>query len=266
MALYDGVAAVAREVSKKYDGVSAVAREVSAACDGVNGVAREYFKSGTPIGSLAVGSTVYMKVNGISKAFIVVNQGCPSSVYDSTCNGTWLLMKDIYTTSVWNSSTAYNYATSTIHSYLNSTFLNLFDSNIKSIIKQVKLPYALGDGLEIATGANGLSTKIFLLSYIEVNSKVGTTSSRVTQEGAPLAYFSNYDKSKLIAYLNGTATMWWIRSVYYYSTGKVPSRSGMSITTLGYDETTAPTNTCGVRPALILPSTQLVDSSFNLAA
>ena len=48
------------------------------------------------LSSKAIGSTIKLKVNGSAKDFIVVHQGKPSSVYDDSCNGTWLLMKDIY--------------------------------------------------------------------------------------------------------------------------------------------------------------------------
>ena len=48
------------------------------------------------ISTLAVGSSVYLNVGGVRKEFLVVHQGKPSSLYDSSCNGTWLLMKDIY--------------------------------------------------------------------------------------------------------------------------------------------------------------------------
>ena len=93
------------------------------------------------LSSKAIGSTIKLKVNGSAKDFIVVHQGKPSSVYDDSCNGTWLLMKDIYEKRQWNSSNTNDYANSTIHSYLNSTFLNLLEPNIKRAIKQVKLPY-----------------------------------------------------------------------------------------------------------------------------
>ena len=46
--------------------------------------------------SKAVGSIIKLKVNGSAKDFIVVHQGKPSSVYDDSCAGTWLLMQDIY--------------------------------------------------------------------------------------------------------------------------------------------------------------------------
>ena len=48
------------------------------------------------LSSKAIGSTIKLKVNGSARNFIVVHQGKPSSVYDDSCNGTWLLMQDIY--------------------------------------------------------------------------------------------------------------------------------------------------------------------------
>ena len=54
------------------------------------------------LSSKAIGSTIKLKVNGSAKDFIVVHQGKPSSVYDDSCNGTWLLMKDIYEIRQWN--------------------------------------------------------------------------------------------------------------------------------------------------------------------
>ena len=60
------------------------------------------------LGTKAVGSIVKIKVNGASKDFIVVQQGNPNtSTYDSSCNGTWLLMKDIYTTSTFGNNNSY---------------------------------------------------------------------------------------------------------------------------------------------------------------
>ena len=117
------------------------------------------------LGTKAVGSIVKIKVNGASKDFIVVQQGNPNtSTYDSSCAGTWLLMKDIYTTSTFGSNNSYK--DSSIHTYLNGTFYNLIDSNIRAAIKQVKIPYqnGTGSGGSLATGSNGLSTKVFLLA------------------------------------------------------------------------------------------------------
>lgn len=215
------------------------------------------------LSSKAIGSTIKLKVNGSAKDFIVVHQGKPSSVYDDSCNGTWLLMKDIYENRQWHSSNTNDYANSTIHSYLNSTFLNLFESNIKNAIKQVKLPYRKGSGTSttVTSGSNGLSAKIFLLSATETSFSF---SSMPSGEGAELAYFKgcadNSSDSKRVAYLNGSATYWWLRSPYcssFVDALYVGSNGGWGGSGCSYS--------CGVRPALILPSTLLVSDDGTVS-
>lgn len=215
------------------------------------------------LSSKAIGSTIKLKVNGSARNFIVVHQGKPSSVYDDSCNGTWLLMQDIYENRAWHSSNTNDYANSTIHSYLNSTFLNLFESNIKNAIKQVKLPYRKGSGTSttVTSGSNGLSAKIFLLSATETSFDFSYMPSG---EGAELAYFKgcadNSSDSKRVAYLNGSATYWWLRSpncisfygaLYVYSNGDWNGNSC--------------SNAYGIRPALILPSTLLVSDDGTVS-
>ena len=215
------------------------------------------------LSSKAIGSTIKLKVNGSAKDFIVVHQGKPSSVYDDSCNGTWLLMKDIYESRQWHSSNTNDYANSTIHSYLNSTFLAMFDSNIQKAIKQVKLPYRKGSGTSttVTSGSNGLSAKIFLLSATETSFSFSYMPSG---EGAELAYFKgcadNSSDSKRVAYLNGSATYWWLRSpdclsfshaLYVNSNGDWSNRS------CSYSG--------GIRPALILPSTLLVSDDGTVS-
>lgn len=164
-----------------------------------------------------IGSIVKLKVGGTLRDFIVVHQGKPSAIYDASCDGTWLLMKDCYEARQWHSSNVNDYANSTIHSYLNSTFLNLFESNIQAQIKQVKLPYRAGSGYgkSVTSGANGLSAKIFLLSSEETSYK---HDYMPTGEGAELAYFKGCADSgadsKRVANLNGSAAVWWLRSPY----------------------------------------------------
>lgn len=217
----------------------------------------------TKLGSMSVGSTVKLKLGGTARDFLVVHQGLPSSMYDSSCNGTWLLLKDIYTTRTWDSSNN-DYKNSDIHSYLNGTFLNLFDNDIKNAIKQVKIPYqnGTGSGGSVASGANGLSCKIFLLSGYEVG---WTTSdnSYFPRDGAKLSYFSSGTSSsannKRIANYNGRATGWWLRSpstdsAYYvwdvHSSGNC-----------GYWYYSNP---CGVRPALVLDSSLSVSDDGSV--
>ena len=215
------------------------------------------------LGAKAVGSIVKIKVNGAAKDFIIVHQGKPSSVYDDSCNGTWLLMKDIYENRQWHSSNTNDYANSTIHSYLNSTFLNLFESNIKNAIKQVKLPYRKGSGTSttVTSGSNGLSAKIFLLSATETSFSF---SSMPSGEGAELAYFKgcadNSSDSKRVAYLNGSAASWWLRSPYCGS-----FNDALCVVSYGDWRSSVCSNSYGVRPALILPSTLLVSDDGTVS-
>ena len=45
---------------------------------------------------LEIGQTIKLNVNGTPWDWLVVHQGLPSSIYDESCNGTWLLLKVIY--------------------------------------------------------------------------------------------------------------------------------------------------------------------------
>lgn len=216
------------------------------------------------LSSKAIGSTIKLKVNGSARNFIVVHQGKPSSVYDDSCNGTWLLMQDIYENRAWHSSNTNDYANSTIHSYLNSTFLNLFESNIKNAIKQVKLPYRKGSGTSttVTSGSNGLSAKIFLLSATETSFDFSYMPSG---EGAELAYFKgcadNSSDSKRVAYLNGSAAGWWLRSPYCgYN-----SRYALCVLSSGDWDGSNCSDSGGIRPALILPSTLLVSDDGSVS-
>ena len=224
----------------------------------VNGTGYDIpFFSGIPIGTLPVDSIVKIGVNGKSYDFLVVNQGIPSnsSLYDSSCDGTWLLMKDIYENRAWKSGSINKYESSDIHTYLNSTFLNLFESDIKNAIKQVKIPYRKNGGTDGTdqSGANGLSAKIFLLSGYEVG---WTTSNNkgFPQDGAKLSYFeSGYGesaKNKRIAKLNGSAAEWWLRSPNSFETDRV-----WHVNSSGIYNYLFAIISFGIRPAFILPGT-----------
>ena len=216
------------------------------------------------LGAKAVGSIVKIKVNGASKDFIVVQQGNPNtSTYDSSCAGTWLLMKDIYTTSTFGNNNSYK--DSSIHTYLNGTFYNLIDSDIRAAIKQVKIPYLNGTGGgdgSLATGANGLSTKVFLLSGYEVG---WTTSDDINfpKDGIRLAYFGSGSggNSKRVAYNGSSADRWWLRSPHTDNHGSV-----WAVNTEGsYNAGRWNYHSDGVRPALILPSTLFVSNDGTVS-
>ena len=198
----------------------------------------------------AVGSIVKIKVNGAAKDFIIVHQGLPSSAYDASCNGVWVVMKDIYTTSTFGNNNSYK--DSGIHTYLNGTFYNLIDSKIRAAIKQVKIPYT-NSGIQ--SGANGLSTKVFLLSGTEVGF---SNVSYMNTEGTKLAYFDS--ASKRIAYNGSSAAEWWLRSP-----GTGLSNRVWSVKSDGSYDYWYYYDTYGVRPAFVLPSELVVSDDGTVS-
>ena len=205
------------------------------------------------LGTKAVGSKVQLKLGGVKKNFIIVHKGKPSSLYDDSCNGVWLLQEDIQETRQWQSTNVNKLESSEIQAYLNSTYLALFDANIQAQIKQVKIPYRQngGSGGTDRSGANGLSCKIFLLSAREV----GFSDTYIPNDGAKLDYFNsgNGTDTKRVAKYNGSATFWWLRSPYTVSTIYVwvVNPDGRYLNNSAF-------NTYGVRPALVLPTDLLV--------
>lgn len=220
--------------------------------------------TGVLASSLAVGSTVKLMEGGTAVEYLVVNQGIPSNsnLYDASCDGTWLLRKDIHSKRQWHTSDVNEYETSAINTWLNGDFFNSLGSVEQATIKQVKIPYRAGGGYSGTdqSGVNGLPCNVFLLGGYELGWT--TDDDRYfSVDGAKLNYFtaSSDGNSKRVAYLNGSGTIWWLRSPeisgdFYarrvladgdYSFGR-PSRMG------------------GVRPALILPSNALFDKTTML--
>lgn len=205
---------------------------------------------------IAVGSTVKLMENGSPVEYLVVNQGVPSgsNLYDSSCNGTWLLRKDVFTISGWSSNNN-SYKDSYIHGWLKNDFIGVFDSTTQDIIQQVKIPYV--NGVAGSAVANDLSTKIFLLCGYELGWN-SVSSPYFPEDGACLDYFAGTTTkdSKRIAYFNSTATGWWTRSPSTYNAILVwyPSAGGDC-----YDDRMDVSH--GVRPALVLSSNALFDKN-----
>lgn len=223
-------------------------------------VGMEAPSTGILASDIAVGSTVKLMENGSPVEYLVVNQGIPSesSLYDVSCDGTWLLRKDVKEKRKWDSSDN-DYKNSDIHAYLNGDFFALLSSETQSAIKQVKIPYVNGTAQNgsVVYGANGLPTKVFLLGCYEIGYSV-SDNSYVIEDGAKLDYFAPGEtqaaKTLRRAYLNGTDTQWWVRcppsvtvnSVWLF--GSTQGQSGVSVAQ-------------GVRPALILPFNALFDET-----
>lgn len=209
--------------------------------------------TGTAAGDIDVGATVKINENGQPVDYLVVHQGLPSDIYDSSCEGTWLLRQDIAEKRVWDSGNSNVLESSDIHSYLNNTWINRYDTDIRNAIKQVKIPYRQngGSGGTDRNGANGLSCKIFLLSGREVGF-TNNESSYLPNDGSKLDYFISGNTSsaqqRRVAKLNGSATSWWLRSPFTSYTSNV-----WIVFSHGNCNGWYANDSYGVRPTLIFP-------------
>lgn len=264
---YIGVDNVARKTAPPYVEVGGVARKSKLGYIGVDNVARECFSSGIRLSDLAVGDSVYVNVNGVPTEFLVVHQGNPNAaLYDSSCDGTWLLMKAVFTLYKFGNGDIWSgYYSSNINYYLTHTFPGVLDSKFYEIIKQVKIPWSSYNN--VSALERGLSTKVFVLTGYEVG-MTNANNSNLPEDGSCLDYFSGINSSgsnpKRITYYNTVpnTTMWGLRAYYQYASDKMWSvYTDGSI--INYSCTYA---YMGVRPAFILPSDTPIDENFNVIA
>lgn len=201
----------------------------------------------TTLGNKSVGSIVKLKENGVLVDFYVAKHD-----YENGLNGsgrTLVVRKDCYDTRQWHTSNVNAYATSAIDTWLNSTYKNLLDADIRGVIGTTKIKYTPGNG---NTTVGTLERAIFLLSVTEL----GRSASYANTEGTALSIASSLQ----IAYLNGSAVVQWTRSpgtgstgyAYFLGTDGSVSSSGCS-------------NTYGSRPAFTLPSTLSVSDDGSVS-
>lgn len=201
----------------------------------------------TTLGNKSVGSIVKLKENGVLVDFYVAKHD-----YENGLNGsgrTLVVRKDCYDTRQWHTSNVNAYATSAIDTWLNSTYKNLLDADIRGVIGTTKIKYTPGNG---NTTVGTLERAIFLLSVTEL----GRSASYANTEGTALSIASSLQ----IAYLNGSAVVQWTRS---------PSTSGTSnaycLNTSGSVNGSICSNAYGSRPAFTLPSTLSVSDDGSVS-
>ena len=201
----------------------------------------------TTLGNKSVGSIVKLKENGVLVDFYVAKHD-----YENGLNGsgrTLVVRKDCYDTRQWHTSNVNAYATSAIDTWLNSTYKNLLDADIRGVIGTTKIKYTPGNG---NTTVGTLERAIFLLSVTEL----GRSTSYANTEGTALSIASSLQ----IAYLNGSAVVQWTRSPYTRNTF-----SACYLLTDGnvyYDNCSY---TYGSRPAFTLPSTLSVSDDGSVS-
>lgn len=223
----------------------------------IDGTVMEIPFGGLTVGKLPVGSSVYANVNGTKKEFIVVHQGLPSSLYDDSCDGTWLWQAVSQRDNFFNSgSSTVDYKSSKICTYLNDTYLPLLDANVQSAIKTVKIPYINGNGETgtVGSGANGLSTRVFLLSVYELGFTAASHSAVPAKEGERLSYFASNTPSRAKQFLT-----------------RSPSKDNpsfvLSVTTANKVNPAAVASSyLATHPAFILPANTAIDESNNILA
>ena len=138
---------------------------------------------------------VYMDENGELTPYVVAYQSNPDdTVYDASCNGTWLLRSSLWAVS--SGIKGRNFVGSAEETELNTTFFDTLSTEAQNAVKEVKIPYTETDGSAGTwgkhLGADGHPIKVFLPSYNEIY------STTVLRDGAFLGlYTSNADRKAM---------------------------------------------------------------------
>ena len=203
-------------------------------------------KASTPLSALAEGTLIKILENGAPVEFYVAKHD-----YESSLNGsgrTLVVRKDCYDNRVWDSGNVNAYASSNLNSWFNSTYKNMLDANIRSLIGTTKIRYTPSYG-NWAVGT--LERAVFALSATEL----GQSASWFNVEGSALPIASTLQ----VAHLNGSTNTQWTRS---------PRTSINSLAVFLDSAGGAIDARCdrshGSRPTFTLPSTALVDQDLNL--
>ena len=202
---------------------------------------RQNGRSGPSLSDFQEGTLIKIRENGTPVEFYVAKHD-----YEAGLNGagrTLVVRKDVYDNRVWDSGNVNAYASSDLDSWFNSTYKNMLDADIRSLIGTTKIRYTPGNGNNTV---GTLERAIFALSLTEL----GQSHSYANTEGSALPIASTLR----IAYRNGSATTQWTRSPY--TRGDYFAWWLISDGVIGG-------NYCnysgGSRPAFTLPSTTPID-------
>ena len=191
------------------------------------------------LGTLAEGTIIYLNENGQPVPFYVAKQGYEP---DYNTDRVLVVRKDIYSNTVWDAGQVNAYATSDIDTWFNSTYKNMLDADIRSLIGSTKIRYTPGNG-NWTVGT--LERAIFALSLTEL----GQSNTYANTEGSTLPIASTLE----VAHLNGSVTIQWTRSPYTAATATAWVLNSDGNSGIGNCS-----NSHGSRPAFTLPSTFIV--------
>lgn len=160
---------------------------------------RQNGRSGPLLSDFQEETLIKIRENGTLVDFYVAKHD-----YEPGLNGagrTLVVRKDTYDDRVWDSGNVNAYASSDLDSWFNSTYKNMLDADIRSLIGTTKIRYTPGNGNNTV---GTLERAIFALSLTEL----GQSHSYANTEGSALPIASTLR----IAYRNGSATTQWTRS------------------------------------------------------
>ena len=206
------------------------------------------------LGSRNVGDIIKIRENGVPVDFLIVHKGLPPSYYDGSCNGIWVLRKNVHSELAVDGSSP-NYPASQVAAWLENTYYNMFDAAVKAGIRHARIPYRYwaGSATAVATGAAGAAVHCFFLSSGELGEDSETWYNKNPAFSSVLDYFRECTGSnnleKRIAYdAGGTKAIWTLRSIrdscisHSVCSSSVPvsaSTSGMPATDVSTDVTPA---------------------------
>ena len=202
--------------------------------------------TGKQLSDYVEGDIIKIPENGTPVEFYVAKHN-----YESGLNGngrTLVVRKDIYDDRVWDRGNENAYASSNLNSWFNSTYKNMLDADIRSLIGTTKIRYTHGKGNNTV---GTLERAIFALSLTEL----GLSHSYANTEGFALPIASTLR----IAYRNGSATTQWTRSPSTDDSSNAWWLSPYGDVNLGSGDLAL-----GSRPAFTLPSSTKFDPDTNI--
>ena len=184
------------------------------------------------LGTKAVGSTIKLNLNGSPREFLIMHQGNPSTgMYDASCNGTWVRMKEAYENRQWDSSNN-DYANSDVDAWLNGTFLNMLDQDIREQgVKQVKIPYrpGSGNGSNVNTGA--VTSLLILADESDLTDVPYLRGLSISNASAQVSYLPNGTYRVYLATKSVDETDWQpVRSKETVNNSYILVKNGGSVT------------------------------------
>lgn len=201
---------------------------------------------GKQLSDYVEGDIVKIIENGTPVEFYVAKHD-----YESELNGngrTLVVRKDTYDDRVWDNGNVNAYASSDLDSWFNSTYKNMLDADIRSLIGTTKIRYTPGNG-NWTVGT--LERAIFALSFTEL----GQSHTYANTEGSALPIASTLR----IAYRNGSATTQWTRSPHTRL-----ALAAWTLNSLGFFDSSSCSDSKGSRPAFTLPSSTKFDPDTNI--